>query len=127
MLTMNAIEKELFALERKFWNGDTKFYEQNVDTSCLVAFAADMVGVMSNKDVAATVKDGGRWGKLELDFKGLVRPTDDTAVLSYDASATRENGEIYAALVSTGYVKRSSGWKMMFHQQTPRTQDGVAG
>ena len=28
-------------------------------------------------------------------------------------------GEAYAALVSTGYVHRVNGWKMMFHSQTP--------
>lgn len=29
------------------------------------------------------------------------------------------NGEAYAALVSTGYVHRVNGWKMMFHSQAP--------
>ena len=41
------------------------------------------------------------------------------AILSYEAHATRSNGEPYSALVSTGYAKRDDGWKMMFHQQTP--------
>jgi hypothetical protein len=43
-------------------------------------------------------------------------------LLSYEASAVRENGEPYKALVSTGYVKRSDGWKMMFHAQAPLDQ-----
>ena len=122
---MTVLEKDLLALEKKFWTGDAEFYRQNVDASCLVAFSAEMAGVMSNKDLAATAKDGNRWKKLDIKLKGLVEPADDVAILSYEASATRSNGEPYAALVSTGYAKRSDGWKMMFHQHTPLSQAGA--
>ena len=47
-----------------------------------------------------------------------VRP--DTAIVTYEAHAKRATGEPYAALVSSGYVKRNGEWKMTFHQQTPR-------
>jgi hypothetical protein len=116
---MTATEKDLLAPERKFWTGDSKFYRENVDDTCLIAFGADMAGVMSNKDVAATAKDGNRWKRLDIELKGLIEPADDVAILSYEAHATRSNGEPYSALVSTGYAKRDDGWKMMFHQQTP--------
>jgi len=49
----------------------------------------------------------------------VVEPSDDVALLSYEAEATRENGEPYRALVSTGYVRQCDGWKMMFHAQMP--------
>ncbi|WP_394892103.1 hypothetical protein ACG873_12485 [Mesorhizobium sp. AaZ16] len=75
---------------------------------------------MSNKEIAATVKDGARWQDLEIELKGLVTPSYDTAILSYEARAKRQNGEPYAALVSTGYAKRDGRWKMVFHQQTPQ-------
>jgi hypothetical protein len=114
-----STQKDLLALEKKFWTGNSKFYRENVDDSCLVAFGADMAGVMSNKDVAATAKDGNRWKDLDIKLKGLIEPADDVAILSYEANATRSNGEPYSALVSTGYAKRDDGWKMMFHQQTP--------
>jgi hypothetical protein len=117
---VTAVEKDLLALERQFWTGDAAFYERNVDESCLVAFNRDMAGVMSNKEIAATVKDGARWQDLEIELKGLVTPSDDTAILSYEARAKRQNGEPYAALVSTGYAKRDGRWKMVFHQQTPQ-------
>ena len=62
---------------------------------------------MSNKDIAATAKDGGnRWRNLDIRLKGMIEPADDVAILSYEASATRDNGEPYAALVSTGYANR---------------------
>ena len=121
---MTATERDLLALEKKFWTGDTKFYRDNVDDTCLVAFGARWPASMSNKDVAATAKDGNRWQDLEIELKGLIEPADDVAILSYEANATRSNGEPYAALVSTGYAKRDNGWKMMFHQQTPLGEVG---
>ena len=96
---MTATEKDLLALEKQFWTGDKEFYRRNVDDSCLVAFGPEMAGVMSNKDIAATAKDGGnRWKNLDIRLKGLIEPADDVAILSYEASATRDNGEPYAAL-----------------------------
>ena len=74
---------------------------------------------MGNRDIAATVKEGNRWKKLDIEEKGFLQPSDDVAILTYEAKAMRGIGEPYAAIVSTGYVKRDNGWKMMFHAQTP--------
>ncbi len=115
---MTALEEDLLSLEKKFWSGDEKFYRAHADSSCLVAFT-EMAGLMSNPDLAATAKDGNRWRKLDMDMKGLVRPSDDVAILTYEATAERAEGQAHHALVSTGYVKRDDGWKMMFHSQTP--------
>lgn len=122
---MKAIEKDLLAIEEKFWSGDESFYHKHADSACLVAFE-QMAGLMSNPDLAATVKDGNRWKKLDLEMKGLVRPCDEVAILTYEANAERANGEPHHALVSTGYVKREDGWKMMFHSQTPLNDKNAA-
>ena len=118
VLQMAEIEKDLLEIERKFWTGNEAYYREHVDTSCLVAFT-EMSGLMSNSDLAATVKDANRWQKLDLRSKGLVQPTGDVAILTYEASAERADGEPYQAIVSTGYVRRNDGWKMMFHSQAP--------
>ena len=123
---MTATEKDLLALEKKFWTGDTKFYQDNVDDSALIAFGADMAGVMSNKEIASSAGQGNRWKNLDIKLKGLIEPADDVAILSYEAHATRSNGQAYAALVSTGYARRDDGWKMVFHQQTPLGQENGA-
>jgi hypothetical protein len=75
---------------------------------------------MGNAEIAATVNEGNRWRDLKLDTVGVVKPSSDVTIMTYDARATRAHGEPYAALVSTGYIKRQDGWKMMFHAQTPR-------
>jgi hypothetical protein len=120
---MSSIEKDLLALEKKFWNGGEKFYRENLDASCLIAFP-DMSGLMGSEDIAATVKDGDRWKKLDIEEKGFLQPSDDIAMLTYEARAVRHTGEPYGAIVSSGYVRRDNGWKMMFHAQTPLDDAG---
>ncbi len=115
---ITASKKELLELERGFWTGDSAFYAANADTECLVAFP-QMAQAMSNAELAETAKNPNRWRNLEIELKGIVEPGSDIVMLTYEARATRENGEPYAALVSTGYVHRVNGWKMMFHSQTP--------
>jgi hypothetical protein len=123
---VTATEKDLLALEKKFWTGNAQFYRDNVDDSALVAFTSDMAGVMSNEEIASSAGQGNQWKDLDIKLKGLIEPADDMAILSYEAHATRSNGEDYAALVSTGYARRDDGWKMVFHQQTPLGQENGA-
>jgi len=115
---ITANKQELLDLEKGFWTGDSAFYEANADTECLVAFA-EMANALTNAELAATASKPNRWRNLDIELKGMVEPGSDIVMLTYEARATRENGELYAALVSTGYVHRVNGWKMMFHAQTP--------
>ncbi|MBZ9808177.1 hypothetical protein LB542_26710 [Mesorhizobium sp. BR1-1-9] len=115
---ITASIKELLELEKGFWTGDSAFFAANADTECLVAFPR-MAQTMSNADLAETAADPKRWRDLEIDLKGVVEPGSDIVILAYEVHAVRGNGEAYAALVSTGYVHRVNGWKMMFHSQAP--------
>lgn len=49
----------------------------------------------------------------------MLRPHEDVAILSYRAEVTRADGQPYAALVSSAYVKGPDGWKLAFHQHSP--------
>ena len=115
-----ALRDELLELEKRFWTGNAEFYRDNLDDHCLTAFA-EMAGVFDKDDIAKTVGESQRWSDVELAPKGLVEPAADFVVLTYQASATRGDGDRYHALVSSGYVKRNSGWKLAFHQHTPLT------
>ncbi len=115
---ITANKQELLDVERGFWTGDSAYYEANADMECLVAFP-QMAKAMTNAELAKTASRPGRWRNLDIRLKGMVEPGSDIVMLTYEAHATRENGERYAALVSTGYVHRADGWKMMFHAQTP--------
>lgn len=111
-------EQDLFALERQFWTGDADFYRKNLDDKCLVAFT-EMSGLMNKEDVAGMIKEGQRWGDLDLKKKGFLELPGESVFITYEASAKRPGGEPYKAVVSSGYVRRNGGWKMAFHQQTP--------
>ena len=65
------------------------------------------------------IRDGDRWRDLSMDVKGFLEPAPGVAIFTYQVRATRKTGEPYAAVVSSGYVKRNGAWKMAFHQQTP--------
>ena len=114
-----TVQTDLLAIERRFWTGDADFYRHNLDDRCLTAFT-EAAGVAGKDEIADSVGAAKRWRDLEIDVRGLVEPTNDVAILTYQADATRQNGEP-SALVSSGYVKRNGAWKMAFHQQTPLT------
>ena len=115
---MASVQTDLLALERRFWTGDAEFYRHNLDDECLTAFT-QMAGVASKDEIAKSVSSERRWQDLRIEFQGLIQPIDDFAIITYRAAATRQNGEPYSALVSSGYVKRGGAWRMAFHQQTP--------
>lgn len=117
-MQMTTLEHDLIALERKFWSGDAEFYRRHLDEKCLTVFKG-LAGVFSREDIAVQAKDGHRWNELRINEKGFVQPAEDFAIISYEMSGEREDGEAHRALASSGYVRRYGDWKMIFHQQTP--------
>jgi hypothetical protein len=120
-----AVKDDLLSIERELWTGGADSYLGNLDASCLIAFT-QMAGVMTREQVADTVQAGPRWRVQEMDFEGLVQPTDDIAMLTYRVRSSRGD-EQYRARISSGYVRRNGDWKMMFHQQTPLTDEETGG
>ncbi len=111
------LQDELLAIEEELWTGGAGPYREHLDDECLVAFT-EMAGVSTREQIAGTVEGDERWRDLEIEVRGLHRPTDGVVMLTYRADAVRGD-ERYRALVSSGYVHRDDGWKMTFHQQTP--------
>lgn len=116
------LKDELFAIEEGFWLGDQAFFRDHLDDRCLLAFPqmGEMHGVKSRDEVAATAStQPGRWKDLNMSDRHVVRPAEDVAIISYRADVKRFDGEPYAALIGSGYVKRDGGWKLAFHQHSP--------
>jgi hypothetical protein len=109
---------DLLTLERGFWTGDAEFYRQHLDAVCVTAFT-EMAGAFKKDEIAGMIKDSDRWRDLDIDVKAFLEPTPGLALLTSQVRATRKNGEPYAAVVSSGYVKRGGAWKMVLHHQTP--------
>jgi hypothetical protein len=116
------LQDELFAIEEGFWLQGRDHFLEHVDERCLLAFpqAGEMHGVRTREEVAATAStQPGRWRDLKVSDRHLLRLADAAAVISYRADVLRFDGEPYAAMVSSAYVKRDGGWKLAFHQHSP--------
>ena len=116
-----ALQDELFEVEQGFWLSGEEHFRSHVDEQCLLAFpqAGEMHGVHGREAVAASVStQPGRWRDLAISSRHMVQPTDEVAIISYRADVKRFDGEPYAALVSSVYVKRGDGWKLAFHQHS---------
>ena len=43
----------------------------------------------------------------------------DVALIAYRAEAEREPGTSYTATMTSVYVRRAGGWRLLLHQQSP--------
>lgn len=112
----------LFAIEQGFWLGGRDHFLEHVDERCLLAFpqAGEMHGVHSRDEVAATAStQPNRWRDLKISGRHLLRLSGDATIISYRADVHRFDGEPYAALIGSAYVRRPGGWKLAFHQHSP--------
>ena len=63
---------------------------------------------------------GPSWTAFTLEDLLVRQLTVDSALVSYGVVAQRDGAPPYSALMSSVYVRRADGWKLTFHQQTPR-------
>jgi hypothetical protein len=110
-----ALRGEILAIETGFWTGGEDHFLAHVDAHCMLVFA-QMRGVHSRAEVAATARDPNRWSDLRLADVMLHQPREELLFLSYEARAKRATGEPYRALIGSAYLRRDDGWKLTFHQ-----------
>lgn len=113
-----SLEDDIFRIEEGFWLSGEAHFLEHVDEECLLILpqAGEMQGIQSREAVAATATSDNRWRDLAMSNRSLLAPTDDLVLISYRADVTRVDGQPYAALIGSGYVRRASGWKLAFHQ-----------
>ena len=115
---------ELVALEREGWealssSGEAAraFYERVLDRQVVMLLPGGMV--LEERGAIVDSMSGQPWSSFELEDVRCLQPTPDTGVVAYGVSA-RRGSQDYSALMSSVYVRREEGWKLTFHQQTPR-------
>jgi hypothetical protein len=115
---------ELEALERDGWialstSGEAarRFYEDVLDDEVLMLLPGGMV--LDDRAAIVEAMSGQPWDRYELEDVRVSHPLPDVGVVAYGADAERAGGS-YSAVFSSLYVRRSDGWKLAFHQQTPR-------
>lgn len=116
-----GLEQDLLEMEQGFWLSGTEHFSAHLDDRCILAFpqSGEMHGVKTRDEVAATATQTNRWSDLNMSDRSLLQATEQVALISYRADVTRADGQPYAALVSSLYVRRGNGWKLAFHQHSP--------
>jgi hypothetical protein len=116
---------DLIALEERGWHAlssggasAAEFYEQTLDRDVVMLLPGGLL--MTDRDEILRAMSGQPWTSFHLEDTRVLRLTADTGVVVYAAVAERAGSQQYSALISSIYVRRDDGWKLAFHQQTPR-------
>jgi hypothetical protein len=94
-----------------------RFYLEVLDDEVVMLLPGGLV--LDDRRAIVESMGGPPWSTHRLEGLREHRPTPDTALVTYGVVARRGDTE-YSALVSSLYVRRDPGWRMAFHQQTPR-------
>lgn len=118
-------DSELVELEEQGWRAlsstgqaATGFYERVLDHTVLMVLPGGVM--LDNRSAILRSMSGQPWSRFALDDVRILHITPDVGVVAYGVVAQREGSPPYSALVSSSYVRREGGWKLTFHQQTPR-------
>ena len=115
-------EKELIELEHRGWDAlsapdGAGFYADLMTDDAVMVFPGT---VMTKRESLAAMSSARPWASYRLLDVRVLRVGTGGRLVLYRALAKRASGVEYEALMSSIYVRRSDGWKMVFHQQTPR-------
>lgn len=95
-----------------------RFYDRVLDEAVVMLLPGGLV--LDDRATIIRSMSGQPWSSYQLEDLRALRPAPDTAVVTYGVTADRAGAATYSALVSSVYVRRADGWKLVFHQQTPR-------
>ncbi|HWM18943.1 MAG TPA: nuclear transport factor 2 family protein [Ilumatobacteraceae bacterium] len=115
---------ELVELEQRGWEalstegaGGT-FYAEMLDDEPIMLLPGGMV--LTDRAAMVEAMSGPPWKSFRLEDPTARMLTDDSGIVAYGVVARRPDGDEYTALMSSVYVRREAGWRLAFHQQTPR-------
>ncbi len=117
-----TLEQRLIDLERAGWDALTKpgegarFYDEHLSEDALMVFG---FGVLDRAQAIEAMAAAPPWAWFRIEQTRVIVLTEDSAVLTYLATAKREAAGEYAGRTTSVYVLRGERWKMALHQQTP--------
>jgi hypothetical protein len=118
-------QSELIDLEQQGWQALSttaenaiEFYSRVLDHTAVMLLPGGMI--LNERAAIMNSMAGQPWSSFELQDMQVLQLTQDTAIVAYGVTAQRENAPSYSALISSVYARRQDGWKLAFHQQTPR-------
>jgi hypothetical protein len=118
-------QDELISVEEDGWRAlsssakaAVEFYGRVLDENAVMLFPGGLV--LEDRHAILESMSGQPWASYQLADMRATRPTPETGLVLYGVVAERDGAPAYSALVSSLYVRRDDGWKLTFHQQTPR-------
>jgi hypothetical protein len=122
---MDPETTEAMKLEQEGWQAlsagaenATTFYDRVLDDQVIMVLPGGLV--LDDRQTILTSMAGQPWSSHDLTDWRVLHLSDDTVVVTYRADARRVGADPYSALMSSVYVRRETGWRLAFHQQTPR-------
>lgn len=115
---------DLETLERRSWQalatpgGAPSFFQEVLDDDVVMLLPGGLQ-IIGREEVLQSMT-GLPWQSYRLEDLAVHGLTDDVGLVMYGAVAARAGQPTYSALMASGYVRRPAGWRLAFHQQTPR-------
>ncbi|MCV2394912.1 DUF4440 domain-containing protein [Actinotalea sp. M2MS4P-6] len=116
--------EDLVDLEKRGWRAlsDTPdaadaFYREVLDDAVVLLLPGGLR--ITDRDAALRSMGGAPWDGFVLDGVDVAFPRTGVGLVTYGVVA-RRGPTRYSALVSSLYVRRAEGWRLVHHQQTPR-------
>jgi hypothetical protein len=116
-----TIDETLIALEEEGWRAlssdrGAAYYRDQLTEDALMLLPG--AGLLSRDAVIEAIEGAPPWAWFRIEEPRVMRLTEDSAIVTYRASAQRAGQPEYGALISTAYVRRDGAWMVTFHQQT---------
>jgi hypothetical protein len=111
----------LVTLETEGWEALSQgtgadFYQRALPDDAVTVFP---FGVLTRQQSIEAMRAAPPWATFRIEEPRVVRLTDDSAILTYCATAQRTGQEPYSAYTTTVFVRRDGAWRPVFHQQSP--------
>lgn len=112
---------EVEDLERRGWEAlsspqGRSFYAEHMADDGLMLFPGM---VLDKERVLGAIADAEPWASFELDDVRVIEPAADAAIVTYRATAHRQDAGTYRAMMASVYGRRQGRWLLVLHQQTP--------
>jgi hypothetical protein len=117
-----SLADRLIALEHEGWDAlvageGGRYYREHLTDDALMAFP---FGVLTRAATIEAMESAPPWGRYEIADPRVVELGDGGGIVVYEVVARRPGEELYAAVLSTTYVRERDVWKVAFHQQSPK-------
>ena len=95
------------------------FYDQHLTADAIMVFP---FGVLARQQSIESIRAAPPWATFAIEEPRIVELDNDSAILTYRATAQRQGEAPYSALMTTVFVWSEGRWMTAFHQQTPVDQ-----